>query len=76
MDGNGTQPVAPQDIPPLIIKVRADGKGVEVTGPIVNKELCWRMLTDAASAILNYKVPAAGLVIPTIVPPKDIGRPQ
>jgi hypothetical protein len=76
MDGNGSHPVAPQDIPPLIIKVRADGKGVEVRGPIANRELCWRMLTDAASAILNYKAPAAGLVIPTIVPPTDIGRSQ
>jgi len=74
MTGNGEQ-AGPNNIPPLIITVLPGGKGVDVRGPIKNKELCWRMLTDAASAILNYKE-ESGIVVPGIVPPKDLLRTQ
>ena len=74
MTGNGGH-AGPEQIPPLIITVRPDGKGVDVRGPIINKELCWRMLTDAAEAILNYQ-PAGRIVVPDIVPPKDPLRMQ
>jgi len=72
MTGNGEQ-TGSKPIPPLLITVRPDGKGVDVVGPITNKELCWRMLTDAAAAILNYKE-KSGIVVPEIVPPKDLLR--
>ena len=68
MAGNGE--TGPQAIPPLVIRVRPDGKGVHVQGPILNKLLCWQMLTDAAKAILHHEE-ASGLVIPDVVPPKD-----
>ena len=71
MSGNGEQ-APPQPVPPLIISVRKDGKGVEVKGPLNNKELCWRMLTDAAVAILNFK--PSPIIQPVLVPPKDLGK--
>ena len=74
MTGNGEQ-TGPKPIPPLLITVRPDGKGVDVVGPIGNKDLFWRMLTDAAMVILNYKK-ESGIVVPGIVPPKDLLRTQ
>lgn len=43
------------NIPALIIRVHPSGKGVTVHGPLQDKLLCWRMLTDAAGVIINYE---------------------
>ena len=75
MSVNGNHAESGKPTPILTITVRPDGKSVEVCGPIKNKELCWRMLTDAASVILNYEDPNQ-IVVPNIVPPRDILRPQ
>lgn len=66
MTGNGEQ-TGPQGIPPLIITVRSDGKGVDVQGPLQDKILCWRMLTDAAVEILNFQ--ASKIIVPGMVAP-------
>jgi hypothetical protein len=58
--------------PTLIIRVRDDRKGVHVHGPLGNKDLCWRMLTDAAAAILNYKGTSPNIIVPKPVLPKDL----
>ena len=71
-EDNGTplgQPAKP--LPRLMIEVRPDGKGVNVTGPIANKLLCWRMLTDAAAAILNFQAPSQ-IVVPDVAVPHDL----
>lgn len=71
--GNGVEEGNP--IPTLTITVQPDRNGVIVHGPIKNKELCWRMLTDAATVILNYQDPSQ-IIVPSIVPPRDILKPQ
>lgn len=74
MAGNGEQTSGPPTTPPLLICVRPDGNGVTVQGPLSDKLLCWRMLTDAAAAILNYQ--EQPLIVPATVVPSGPMRSQ
>ena len=42
--------------------------GVEVSGPIGDKVLCYGLLESAKDAIRDFKPPAGGLTIPTMIP--------
>lgn len=68
------QPAGTVTIPPLVIAVRADGSGVNVQGPLQDKFLCWKMLTDAAQAILAYQQPH--VIVPEMKVSGDILRGQ
>lgn len=72
--GNGGQPLPAPELPVIRIEMRPDRRGVNVRGPLADKLLCWRMLTDAAAAILNFRPPGE-IVVPAIQPP-DLGRPS
>jgi hypothetical protein len=60
------------NIPALVIRVRPDGKGVTVQGPLQDKLVCWRMLTDAAVVIINYE--ERKIVVPDLVANDSILR--
>lgn len=74
VNDNGSQPQPQQKLaPPLVITPLANG-GVSVSGPIGDKFLCFRLLTAAAQAIIDFKQPT--IIVPgaTALPPPPQGR--